>query len=478
MPFIFLLLFALICMQTPWPARPDWLTDEGCAMLVGTMVLASWLCAGLIGELLCWQMKRHPALRSAILRRYSSWRRWHFIGLLIAYLGTLYGLGWGDVLSRLLTDWLPASWRSEGNLPGFQLGLLAPFFTGLVLAWERYYQIEKTAFEQTRDDERYLGRLAYLLLQIRHQFFIVLPPIFVMTLLQGMYLCFAGDDQNSALVVGVMVGILAAAFITMPIVLRLFLGLKPLPSGPLRDRLESTAQRLGFRFSNVLVWHTRNLFANALVTGFIPWIRYIVLTDRLIDELTPEEIEAVFGHEVGHIKHHHLIFYLAFFLTSVMLLGLLWDGAAAWIEQANLAKTLPSMLGADLEETLPMLSSFVKLGFLSGYMLLLFGFLSRRCERQADLFGANTVSTDAFISALEKVADINGIARRRFSWLHPSIAQRVEFLQEMRDQPSRVPGFHLSMRLMQWTLYGALGVLMFLLWNFDLLDVRKLLLEF
>src|SRR5204863_6652750 len=97
-------------------------------------------------------------------------------------------------------------------------------------------------------------------------------------------------------------------------------------------RLVGTARRLRFRFSNVLVWNTRNLVANAMVTGFIPWVRYVILTDRLIDELTPDEIEAVFGHEVGHIKHHHLIFYLAFFLTSFILLGVFWDALIDYLD--------------------------------------------------------------------------------------------------------------------------------------------------
>jgi STE24 endopeptidase len=279
---------------------------------------------------------------------------------------------------------------------------------------------------------------------------------------------------------------LATAFLSMPILLRLFLGLKPLPAGRLRERLENTARRLRFGYSNVLVWHTRNLFANAMVTGFIPWLRYIVLTDRLIDELTPDEVEAVFGHEVGHIKHHHLFFYLAFFLTSFILLTLFWEQLKGWIRLDDVVAALgavPSFDSEDFKDTLKTLSSFVKLGLLAAYTLLFFGFISRRCERQADLFGARTVSTDVFISALEKVADINGIPRRRsgnwlLSWQHPTIAQRVEFLQQMRDNPARIPRFHLSIMLMQGSLYTGLGFLLWVLWKLELLDLWKLLAEF
>jgi Zn-dependent protease with chaperone function len=481
MPFVFLLLFALICLQTHWPEPPAWLTYQGTGMLVGTMIVASWLTAWLIARVLCWQLVRHPDQRLSILRRYARWRRHHFIALLTAYLATLYLLGWGRVVFVLLTELLPEWCRNDANVPGAQLALLAPYFIGLIASWERWHSVERTAYLLTHENDAFLSRSAYLLTQIRHQFFIVIPPIFVMTILQILYIVFAGYDQNGYLPVLVMTGLLVAAFLTMPILLRLFLGLKPLPPGPLRERLENTARRLHFGYSNILVWHTRHLFANAMVTGFVPWIRYIILTDRLIEELTPDEIEAVFGHEVGHIKHHHLLFYLAFFLTSVILFSVLWDAAGEWMTGDSIQKALagvPYMDAGDVNDTMAMLSSFGKLALLGPYMLLFFGYLSRRCERQADLFGAQTVSTDTFIGALEKVADINGIPRDRFSWLHPAIDKRIEFLREMRDHPARVPSFHLSIRLMQWSLYATLGCLLLVLWQFEMLDVWKLLLEF
>lgn len=475
MPFVYLLLFALVCLQTHWPAPPDWLTDEGCAILMGAIVVISWLTAEVIGKFLAWQMARHPEQRGSLLRRYGRMRRWHFIGLLLAFVGALYLLGWGNVLKRFWETWTPEYFVNGDNYPGIQLAMLAPFFLGLVASWERFYQVEKTAYEVVHAPDRFVSRFSYLLMQVRHQFFMVLPPIFVMLLLQAVYI-FVPDRDATIPALGCL---LALALILMPMLLRIFLGLKPLPAGPLRDRLEGTAQRLHFRYSNVLVWHTRHLFANALVTGFIPWLRYIILTDRLIDELTPEEIEAVFGHEVGHIKYHHLFFYLAFFLTSFILLGFYWEMIKEWLKPDILAavRWVP-YLGASVDDkTLTTLSPFGKLVLLAGYTLLVFGFLSRRCERQADLYGASTVSTEAFINALEKVAAINGIPRNRagnwlLSWQHPTIAQRVEFLEAMRDNPGRVPPFHLSILLLRWCFFIALGVLV---WLFGLPAILDLL---
>lgn len=486
MPFIYLLLFALICLQTQWPEPITGLTHEGSAILVGTIVLTSWLTAGLIAQVLSWQLTRHPEHRSIILRRYSRLRRYHFVGLLMAYLVSLYTLGWGHVLLNVWLQWTPAIFDAAetGSLPGFQVGLLIPFLAALVLSWERFYGLERTAYEMVHDPDRYMSRTSYLVLQVRHQFYLVVPPILLLLFQQFLFGLFPGLNEQSWLPALIALCMIGVAFTFMPILLRIFLGLRPLPAGPLRDRLESAAQRLRFRYSNILVWHTRNLFANAMVTGIVPWIRYIVLTDRLIDELTPDEIEAVFGHEVGHIKHHHLIFYLIFFLTSFVVLSLVWDAAGELIGayRVSIDAALASIpyLGTELWDSLRTLSGFGKLFLLAGYTLLFFGSISRRCERQADLFGSHLVSTEAFISALEKVAAINGIPRDRstnwlLSWQHPTIAQRVSFLEEMRDHPEQIPSFHRGIQLIQ---LGFVSLLAGILWFFELPYVLRLLTQF
>ena len=62
------------------------------------------------------------------------------------------------------------------------------------------------------------------------------------------------------------------------------------------------------------------------------------------------------------------------------------------------------------------------------YIFLCFGYVSRRCERQADLFGGHVAGFPAMIRALEKVADINGIPRQLPGWFaasqHGTMAER------------------------------------------------------
>jgi STE24 endopeptidase len=127
------------------------------------------------------------------------------------------------------------------------------------------------------------------------------------------------------------------------------------------------------------------------------------------------------------------------------------------------------------------------------YVFVVFGFLSRRCERQAAIHGCRAVSCDradcidhafaerptshplplcptgirTFIQALERVALVNGISRDRpgflQSWQHSSIARRVLFLEEMRLNPGIEPAFQRRLAHIKWGLFGLLAGLLLLL---------------
>src|SRR5207244_10158040 len=130
---------------------------------------------------------------------------------------------------------------------------------------------------------------------------------------------------------------------------------------------------------------------------------------------------------------------------------------------------------------------------IGAYVFVVFGFLSRRCDRQADIYGCRAVSCaqsdchehDAgvdllsggrglcptgirtFISALEKVASLNGISRERPGWLqswqHSTIARRVEFLQCVLVDPSLERRFQRTVALVKWALFISLGALLLIL---------------
>ena len=115
--------------------------------------------------------------------------------------------------------------------------------------------------------------------------------------------------------------------------------------------------------------------------------------------------------------------------------------------------------------------------------------VSRRCERQADIYGCRAVScgrqdcTDhesaavtansaglcptgirTFVHALEKVAALNGISRSKpgllQSWQHSTIDRRVKFLQDMLADPTLEPRFQRRVGIVKWVLMVGLVVLL------------------
>ena len=224
-----------------------------------------------------------------------------------------------------------------------------------------------------------------------------------------------------------------AVFTVAPLFLKVIWVTRPLPDGPFRRRLEDFAKGVGFTYRDILVWDTQGTgMVNAAVAGLFGFCRYVFITDTLLERMSEEEVVAVFGHEVGHARLGHMPFFLTFLVAfSMFLLALSGSVASA-------------LFGYGLRGA--MIQVFVPVIMIGGYWGLLFGFISRRFERQADLYGAGWTSVEAFTSALEKLAELNGVPREVPSWRHFSIARRVDFLNKTREGPDAVRQLEANLR--------------------------------
>ncbi len=215
---------------------------------------------------------------------------------------------------------------------------------------------------------------------------------------------------------------------------------KPLPPGPLRYFIEEFLEKIRIRCAGIHLWPLKaGTVCTAAVLGIVPRWRYILLTPCLIEHLTPQEIEAVLAHEVTHIRRHHLLWYVFFIGAYSAILYRLFDPLWTWA----LSNPLMLDLLVRIQDSPPALHSLITvlpLGILVIlYFRFLLGYFMRHFERQADL-GVFEIQGHPWhlISALEKVGVLSGGIRNQPSWHHFSIAQRVEFLSRLSQDPVQI----------------------------------------
>jgi STE24 endopeptidase len=329
-----------------------------------------------------------------------------------------------------------------------------------------------------------------LLLRSRQSLGLILPVILLFVIRRDFLARLWPLEYDEVWVETLEIAVLGSlVLMASPLFVRLAWPTRSLPAGALRRRLERVAQRVGFQFSDILVWDTGGMMLNACVTGVLPGFRYVLLTDALIETMSPLEVAAVFGHEIGHVAHRHLLYFGFFFVGSLGVFSLLADGLTASVgvlaQSPWLAAWGPLVPGQVVE-------AVVLLGLLGLYFGIVFGSLSRRFERQADVFGSKVVScnlsgcpphTDLdgdlharpersetpslcpigiriFTDALTTVARTNGLERTRRSWRHGSIASRIAFLEGLRD-PVRERRFQRHVQRLRWVLGIGLALALF-----------------
>jgi STE24 endopeptidase len=212
-----------------------------------------------------------------------------------------------------------------------------------------------------------------------------------------------------------------------PVVLfPIFYKFEPLADEGLKARLVKLSERAGTRVRGVYKWHLseKSKKANAALTG-LGNTRRIILADTLLDGYSPDEIEAVLAHELGHHVHRH-IFKSIVVQADITLLGF-W--AANWtlhyaIERRHMFETLSDFANLPLLVLVSTVLGFLVLPALNAY--------SRFNERQADRYAFRSIaSVEPFISSMNKLAEQNLAERKpsRFvEWFfhsHPAISRRI-----------------------------------------------------
>lgn len=453
-PLLLALLIAFGLDDGPWSCSQVSAT-ETIAWTVGGLASVVALAFGL-GGWTAWRAKRTGRTSARVRRVFFHGSRLLAIGLLGVYAAAIHWWGW----PALVLDW----WGWRGSILVDDVLILAPFLVAQLLVWWGLFYGERAVLGIPASHPG--GRAARHLYLKERQSLALISPIVLIFVIRGDVIGrlwpawqehpWAEPLELAALGIGILM--------ISPLFIRLAWPTRSLPEGPLRERLESIAKRAGFQCADILVWDTDRMLVNACVTGVLPRFRYVLLSDALIESLTTMELAAVFGHEIGHVAHRHLPFFLFFFVGCLALLTMIsgplaelgdWFARLIGFESGNLA------MAAGVVEAVVVLIG------VGAFIWIVFGHLSRRFERQADVFGCKVVSGEfpddaalpdespspsstwqihpagvrIFSSALSTVALQNGIDADARSWRHGSIASRIAFLQKLAIAPDREPAF-------------------------------------
>ncbi len=307
-------------------------------------------------------------------------------------------------------------------------------------------------------------RLGHVVMQVRHQMLLVLAPVSALTALgetSPRVIEFASDrllpmrgwlgglgrwlstaEGQSLAHSGVQLTGVVVLMAMLPLGIRWLWDTIPIRSGALAEDLLGLCHRNHVRAREILLWRTHGTMINGAVIGVFGRARHILLTDALIDDLPMPQVRAVLAHELGHVRHTHII-WLGLSLMSTLLVFTAALSVGIWFV----------MRAAGFE--VPLSAEPTVIEYLGGGLAILgafaaFGWISRRFEWQADAFAVAALSRDehlanlerpleeraapgvvtpaaarAMAGALESIAILNHIPRHRFAFRHGSIERRV-----------------------------------------------------
>jgi STE24 endopeptidase len=237
---------------------------------------------------------------------------------------------------------------------------------------------------------------------------------------------------------------LAAPAIYVRVIAPRFNTFSPLQDGELRTRIETLMHRCGFRPSGLFSMDAsrRSAHGNAFFIGFGKTKR-VVLFDTLIAGSTPDEIEAVVAHELGHDKHGHVLFGLlrGAAMAFVALAAFGWLSKQAWL--------LPSFGIVYHDDALALLACMLLFGIVGPLLAPIGNWISRRNEFQADDYARRQVAAAPMISALLRLSRDNASTLTPdelyalVHYSHPPVPLRIRHLHEAeaREMSGARPAF-------------------------------------
>lgn len=205
---------------------------------------------------------------------------------------------------------------------------------------------------------------------------------------------------------------------------------EPLQNRELAQRLELLAEKTGVEVAGVMQMDMsrRTTKANAFFAG-IGGTKRIVISDTMLAAFTPDEIETVVAHEIGHQVNRDLWRFIL--SSSIVTLAIAWATDRVCRQAMSARPDLVGTTSLGNPRALPVIAfAFTVAGTLITPLQLAY---SRRIERRTDRFAVElTGNGAAYASAMEKLSEANLTDPNPPRWVtillhsHPPVAERID----------------------------------------------------
>ncbi|MBP5411405.1 MAG: M48 family metallopeptidase [Lachnospiraceae bacterium] len=315
----------------------------------------------------------------------------------------------------------------KGVEPQIFAVLLLSTLTSIVTIPFSYYDTmrieEKYGFNRTKGKTFWADQIK--------EFIISLGILFLITWILSLLHRALGDWMIIAFA-GFLIAFILLFLFLYPVFSRLFNKFTPLEEGELRDKLSGLLTNHGYtvRAIEVMDASKRTAKANAYFTGFGK-MKTIVLYDTLIEKLTPDEICAVFAHELGHGLHKDTLKGQIMNSLQMLILSVL-----AWLTLRTTAIFTDCGFDKVNYGFAVILIMAVEFALIAPLYGILVNYFSRRHEYRADRQAVQEGYGPALISGLKKLTktDFGDVAPSpaliMLEFSHPSLSQRIDAIEK------------------------------------------------
>ena len=329
------------------------------------------------------------------------------------------------------------------------LVFLAVFLSYLVMVWSSAWPVQKNNFSDIVSRKTFVrSNISFSLPALLPWFLISLTADLIDLLPFEQPGAFLATPMGE--IVYVLVFLVAIAGMG-PFLIQKVWGCHALEPGPARYRIETLCRRADIKYRDILKWE---LFGGSMITAGVMGIwgrfRYVLVTPSLISMLGNDELDAVIAHEIGHVEHHHIHFYLLFFAGYIACIYAFLEPLVMLIISSPVLDFM-GFFQLSREAVMTLVLSGVLILFFLVYFRYGFGFYMRNFERQADLHVYRYLpDARSMITTFHKIAGYSRQAWDKPNWHHFSIKERVHFLARCETDVSLIDRHHQKVRRMMW----------------------------